>query len=491
MTRSPLIPSAVRAAGFFLLSLLLTGAGVEVKPGDILLQDAVSYRAEGRQLQDAGELQRASAAYRRAVAVNPRYAEAFNDLGVVLESMGDLAGAEKAYKEALVLKPDFAAAHSNLALLYEETNRPKEAGEHWTARIRLGPPDDPWVMRARERMERHKIPVLDTPRQSAEKKSQAVKLAILAGQTHMDARRWDDAIREFERALDMEPGNAKANRYLNVARLKAAEAERRMGREMERSTHRVLRDREEAAREKEEAALRKVEERKRRVEAVRAAEPSGPRRPWWKFWAGDPQRQRRREMEKAAEQARRLREAQEEALREAEQMLSKPAAPKPAPVAPAPQKQPPAVAPAMRPASEPPKPAAPAPLTAAKPAPASAPAPAPAPAPVKVVSPAPAVRPAPARPEPALSKVEGPSLAEAQRLALEYARQRAETTRDSRDELYQRGITAMREGDYSQAAEHFRQVLALDPRDVEAQQALARAERAWEKEQRDQAQGDF
>lgn len=477
MTRFPLIPSAARAAGFFLLSLLLAGAKVDPLPGEILKQDAVTFRAEGRQFQDAGEMERASAAYRRALTLNPGYAEAYNDLGVALESMGDLANAEKAYQEALLLKPDFAAAHSNLALLYEEAGRKEEAAEHWTARIRLGPPDDPWVLRAREKMERHKIPVLDTPKQAAQKQQQAVKLAILAGQTHMDAKRWDDAIREFERALELEPGNSKANRYLNVARLKAAEAERKLGREMERSHQRVLREKaaadreqaaleraerklktlqegtqrrhEEIAREKKEGALQRVEERKKQVQPVRRAESAGPRRPWWKFWAGDPERRRRQEVERAAEQARRLQEAQEEALRKAEGMLSGMAASKPQ----------------AAPAPEPPKPRAP------------------APAPVRAVAPVAPVQPPAARPE--------TSVAEARRLAEEYARSRAERARDSRGELYRRGVAGMREGDYMQAAEHFRQILALDPGDVEAQQALARAERAWEKEQQDQGQGDF
>ena len=155
-----------------------TGSGANVKPGEILLQDAVSFRAEGRQLQDAGEIQGASAAYRRAVTVNPSYAEAYNDLGVVLESLGNLQEAEEAYKSAVTLKPDFGAAHSNLASLYEETGRTKEAAEHWSARIRLGPPDDPWVIKAREKVTHYQLPITETPREVAENKKQAVKLAM-------------------------------------------------------------------------------------------------------------------------------------------------------------------------------------------------------------------------------------------------------------------------------------------------------------------------
>ncbi len=476
MTRRPSIRlRGAQAAGFFLLSLLLTAGKVELKPGEILLQDAVTYREEGRRLQDAGELQRASAAFRRAVTLNPDYAEAYNDLGVVLESLGDLSAAEQAYKEALALKPDFASTHSNLALLYEEMGRPKEAGEHWAARIRLGPSDDPWVLRAREKMARHEIPVQDTPLESAEKRKQAVRLAILAGQSHMDSHRWDDAAREFQRALDLEPGNAKANRLLNVSLLKSAEGKRKLDREMERAQGRVVRERElvekesqgrqiEAARRKEEAARQAGAAVKPRRTA--AARPEEPGRPWWRFWAPNPERQRRLEEQRRLAEERHRQAAQEEALRKAGVTLLEPAAVKPAPVKVA----------ASTPPVPAPKPAAPKPAAAV------------------VVPRPPALSPVALKPvalKPVVKAAPEPSPAEVRRLAEEYARERSQSTQGARDELYQRGVTAMREGDYAQAAEHFRQVLALDPSDTYAQQALARAERAREKEQQDQGLGDY
>ena len=143
--------------GFLLLPLLLTG--MEAKPGGILLEEAVSYRQEGRELQEAGELQRSAASYRRAIGIKPDYAEAYNDLGVVLETLGDSAGAEQAYLAAVKYKPDLAAAHTNLALLYEETNRPQAASEHWAARANLGGPEDAWAAKARQRLGRPNLPV--------------------------------------------------------------------------------------------------------------------------------------------------------------------------------------------------------------------------------------------------------------------------------------------------------------------------------------------
>ena len=527
----------VRAAGFLILCVLLTGA--DVKPGDLVRQDAVAYRMEGRELQAAGEMERASSAFRRAVTLYPQYAEAYNDLGVVLESMGDLENAETAYKSALIEDPELGAAHSNLALLYEEQGRTQDAANHWVARIRLGPPDDPWVMKARERMSVHKVPVEDTPREAAEKSKDKVKLAILQGQIHMDAREWDKAIREFERALELQPGNAKAARYLGAARLKAKEEERKVAREIESSKRNVLKERELvekdwAMKQKEEARLeadskrkqqlrdrvvRKEEElQQRRLEPVNVepvktrtvrSEPSGkpwwkfwakdtnarpqpvkqqvivrkPSRtshPWWKFWAGpadeeakqrslDSKREddearargsdikRERELEKEMERARKISDAQEEALREADRIMK--------------QASRPAAAPAPKPVFTPP------PSPAPKPAPVAY---KPPPPPVPVKAPAP-VKPA----EPAVSS------ADALKMAQEYAKERSKSTARAEDDLYKRGIAAMREGSYQDAAEHFRQVLALNPQSVDAKNALTRAEKAWEREQQEQGLGNL
>ncbi|MBI3322533.1 MAG: tetratricopeptide repeat protein [Candidatus Omnitrophica bacterium] len=517
----------VRAAAFLLIPIFLAGA--KFKPGEILQQDAVTYRAEGRQLQDLGELERASAAYRRAVSLNPGYAEAYNDLGVVLETMGDLENAEEAYRSSVLIKPDFGAAHTNLALLYEESGRPAEAAEHWAARIRLGPPDDPWVQMAQGRMAHHQLPEVESPADAAENRSQAVKVMILTGQDHMDARRWEDAAQEFERALALEPGNSKASRLLRNARQKAAQEEQRLSREMDISSRRVareselaqrrtreeqrldvlqgrssksreeawrrqeeaLRRQEEADRRREEALARQEEARARKAEAralkraealrergVRQvetveSEPASAKRPWWKFWVVDREETQRRTALKReqvfdleVDRAQRLQAAQDEALQKAERLIAQPSA----------------IAPAVKPGRPPLAPVVKPPVT--QPPIARA-------APIVTPAAAPAVRSAgPVTSRPAVTapvvRVREPSAAEAQRLAGDYVRERSKTMGRARDELFQRGTTAMRQGDYREAAEHFRQVLILNSNDRDAQQALARAERALEKEQLEQ-----
>lgn len=70
----------------------------------------------------------------KAVSLDPKYAEAFFNLGVLYTEPAVLArdetkedAAEKAYLQAVKLKPDFMEAHYNLALLYHFSGRDEEA----------------------------------------------------------------------------------------------------------------------------------------------------------------------------------------------------------------------------------------------------------------------------------------------------------------------------------------------------------------------------
>lgn len=282
MKRQNFLPGFSQAGAVLLLSIGLLGAK-ELAPGEVLWRDGIAYRKEGKQLQEAGDLQRASAAYRKAVAVYPIYAEAYNDLGVVLESMGDLPHAEESYKTALRLKPELAGAHSNLALLYEESGKIKEAGEHWAARARLGPADDLWVIRARQSLQKYNLPVPEIPQDLTQKRLNDAQKAIRAGQAHMEAKRWPEAVQEFEKAVLLDPENKPAARLLRVARSKISDAESRNQREQELSRARVTKEAEAARRE--EAVKRAEAERlaeKVRREAVRppvipASKPAAPK----------------------------------------------------------------------------------------------------------------------------------------------------------------------------------------------------------------------
>ena len=165
----------LKVAGVFLLAFLLTGA--QMKPGELFIHEASSYRAEGRRFQQKGDLREALVSYQKAVQADPNYADIYNDLGIVLESLSRSADAETAYQTALRMNPNLVQAHSNLALLYEQQGRLKEAAEHWTERVKKGSLTDPWVQKARAKLVEHQFPVSETVTETAEREKREAKTA--------------------------------------------------------------------------------------------------------------------------------------------------------------------------------------------------------------------------------------------------------------------------------------------------------------------------
>ena len=66
-----------------------------------------------------GDLDRATAALRAAVAAEPKYADAHDALGNVLKARRDWSGAAAALRRAIALRPDSAASHYTLGLVLQ------------------------------------------------------------------------------------------------------------------------------------------------------------------------------------------------------------------------------------------------------------------------------------------------------------------------------------------------------------------------------------
>ena len=91
----------------------------------------------GRLLHEEGALAKAEDHYRAAVAADPTVSRGFYNLGVALEDQGRPAQAAEAYEAALSLDPDFAVAHFNLSRLLEAARRPEDALRHLASYKRI------------------------------------------------------------------------------------------------------------------------------------------------------------------------------------------------------------------------------------------------------------------------------------------------------------------------------------------------------------------
>ena len=82
---------------------------------------------------------RARASFDTAIRLNPRYPEAYNNLGTLLHSQGDLRGAEKMYRRALKLRPESPSTLKNLGTLYYAERKFKKGDAAYHEALRLDP----------------------------------------------------------------------------------------------------------------------------------------------------------------------------------------------------------------------------------------------------------------------------------------------------------------------------------------------------------------
>ncbi|MBF0129520.1 MAG: tetratricopeptide repeat protein [Alphaproteobacteria bacterium] len=90
-------------------------------------RSAVDCYNAGVGLHGQGRLEEAAEQYRRAVSLNPAFAEAHNNLGIALAASGRFGEAEDSYRTAVALKPGYADALFNLGVFYGDRGRFKDA----------------------------------------------------------------------------------------------------------------------------------------------------------------------------------------------------------------------------------------------------------------------------------------------------------------------------------------------------------------------------
>jgi len=118
----------------------------------IMQKESRSYRAQGLEMQKSGNIDGAMVMYQKAISLDPSYAIPYNDLGIIFDSKGDLDRAEECYAKAIGINPNYAEVYSNLAQIYENKRDLNKAAYFWKKRVELGFSDDPWTIKAKQRI---------------------------------------------------------------------------------------------------------------------------------------------------------------------------------------------------------------------------------------------------------------------------------------------------------------------------------------------------
>jgi tetratricopeptide (TPR) repeat protein len=100
----------------------------------------MAYNNLGLRLVRAGRFDEGIADYKKALEINPRFAEAYYNLGNALTRTGKpVEEAASAYKQALEIEPRMAAAYSNLGTIFLSAGRGEESIAYFTKALQLEP----------------------------------------------------------------------------------------------------------------------------------------------------------------------------------------------------------------------------------------------------------------------------------------------------------------------------------------------------------------
>ena len=104
----------------------LVAAGVAVSAAPLLADARCEAREQvefGINVAQRGLWREAIYRWEKAVELDPKYAAAFNDLGIAYEHEGQLAKARRAYEKALALEPNNTQIRQNYDLFKEINDR--------------------------------------------------------------------------------------------------------------------------------------------------------------------------------------------------------------------------------------------------------------------------------------------------------------------------------------------------------------------------------
>jgi tetratricopeptide (TPR) repeat protein len=97
---------------------------------------AADWYVRGEELEDDAP-EEAMAAYRRALELDARLADAHLNLGRLLHERGEAAAAEEHYRQALAVRPDDATAVFNLGVALQDLGRLSEAAEAYESALEI------------------------------------------------------------------------------------------------------------------------------------------------------------------------------------------------------------------------------------------------------------------------------------------------------------------------------------------------------------------
>ena len=133
-------------------------------------------------------------------------------LGTVLIELKDWSGAKKALEKTVEVEPALFKAYYKLAQVDEELDDQQSALKHYTDVDREGPELPGGLQRARRAVRRPRLPrpggagLPEALKVAQAGSEEAAKIHNLLGTVYQQQKKFDEAVHEFQAALEITPG---------------------------------------------------------------------------------------------------------------------------------------------------------------------------------------------------------------------------------------------------------------------------------------------
>jgi superkiller protein 3 len=191
----------------------------------------MAYNGLGAILQSRGRIDEAIAQYQKAIAIDPRYAEARFNLALALYARERVDEAIAQLQQAVEIQPDFAEAQGGLGAALVRRGRLDEAIAHYRKALEIDP--DSAIAHANlgnvflnqgrpdKALEHFRKIVELSPESAGARNNLGVALAALG--------RFDHALAQFRKALQLQPDCVEARKNLAWLRATCPQASLRNG----------------------------------------------------------------------------------------------------------------------------------------------------------------------------------------------------------------------------------------------------------------------
>ena len=191
------------------------------------IDESMQTKAKGDAYLEQGDLSKAGECYRKAIAINPRFAKAHSNLGYVLRELGNLTDAENCLRRAIEIDPSNVDTNYMLGTLAVALGKLDLAEEHFRAALRLVPDFEfAYQELSRSMIQRGQIEnALEVMLSGIVQNPGSAMLRFCLGEMYQELQQFDSARIYYKQALEIQPEYPEVITAIAISLVKQGQAD--------------------------------------------------------------------------------------------------------------------------------------------------------------------------------------------------------------------------------------------------------------------------